>query len=67
MELRPKAKLLTPELARQLLHNADFYIGLKREALKRHGNRHDRDALDKYELEAQMLRNYLKEHENGHN
>ena len=58
------APLLTPELARQMLHNTDFYIGLRREyASKGIASPTDMMELARYENERQALIDYLKEQE----
>ena len=58
------APLLTPELARQMLHNAAFYIELKRDQIRRNGAvPGDVAALLKYEEERTMLEDWLKEQE----
>ena len=64
MYLRPKAQQLTPELARQMRHNTDFYIGLRREYVaKGLASACDMMALARYENERQALIDYLKEQE----
>lgn len=62
-----KAQTLTPELARQMLHNAAFFIELKREAFKRGlCSKDDLAKLQQYEKEAEMLRNWLQEHDDDY-
>ena len=64
MYQRPKAQQLTPELAKQMLHNTDFYIGLRREyAAKGIASACDMMELARYENERQALIDYLKEQE----
>ena len=58
------APLLTPELARQMLHNAAFYIELRKDQIRRNGaTSGDVAALLKYEEEREMLEDWLKEQE----
>lgn len=67
MVIRPKAKQLTPELARQLLHNAEIFIGLRREYAKHGGaTAQELAELARYENEVTAPQNYLKEQDNGH-
>lgn len=47
-----------------MLHTANFYINLKREAIERHGaHKLEVAALTKYENERDMLENWLEENQ----
>ena len=65
MNYKPKAPMLTPELARKMIDNANIFIGLMQERLSTgYAVEETQQKICKYKQERDMLIAWLKENDN---